>query len=316
VRRSSTSLEPHQASYLKLSLALLLPLECRPGAFDELTGPERPISEDAGHDAGSSDAGTIEDGGPGRTPDSDCGDTRIDLHNCGECGRQCVASRFAVARCDEASCVQQLVKLEDVRGGPLHGAQLEGQPFPSCPLPGCQLCEADEVLVGISGLGSSVALALRVHCARVGLLRTSSDPAVELVPTRMAMLVGGAVTPPPPAYELLCPAGELVTAIGGATWMWNDSPSIRQLSLTCSRVEVGAAGALSLEPSTTLTIGDTNDATAVGFLDPCGIGSAVVGFTGRSGAYLDAISTQCATLVLKEEPASSAAPGSPGGFHF
>jgi hypothetical protein len=232
-------------------------------------------------------------------------ETRIenDSMNCGGCDVRCVASGYGYVSCREQACIEHAIKLRDVQAGSLHGG-LGGNVFPER-----QLCGPNEVLVGVSGVGSTIAYSLSVHCARLALSRTATGYALKIVPTGMSKAVGGLIGPePPPPFTRACPADSIVTAVSGATWLWpgQSMDSVRQISLRCATPTIDAERRLMLSaPLAPLTIGDANDATAKPFSDSCGPDGAVVGFTGRSGAYLDALATHCGTLAIEEEPAIS-----------
>jgi hypothetical protein len=240
--------------------------------------------------------------------DGDGCETRIDIDskNCGGCDLRCVATSDGFTSCREQTCYESSVRLKGVRAGVLHGSATGGEPFQ---FP--QLCPPNEVLVGISGVsGQGIAYSMRVHCARLALSRTSAGYGLELVPTFSSTAIGGRIGPePPPAYNLPCPAGSIVTGVAGATWIWpgQPGPSIRQISLSCAMPSVDGERRLVLTSTGSVTIGNVNDASAVPFADSCGAG-AVAGFTGRNGAYIDAIATHCGELVIEEQLGQTAAP--------
>jgi hypothetical protein len=233
--------------------------------------------------------------------DGDGCETRIDIDskNCGGCDVRCVATSDGFTSCRDQTCYESSVRLKGVRAGVLHGSATGGETFQ---FP--QLCPPNEVLVGISGVsGQGIAYSMRVHCARLALSRTSAGYALKLVPTFSSTAIGGRIGPePPPPYDLPCPAGSVVTGVAGATWIWPGQPgaSIRQISLSCAMPSVDGERRLVLTATGSVTIGDASDASAVSFADTCGAG-AVAGFSGRNGAYIDAIATHCGELVIEEQ---------------
>lgn len=230
-------------------------------------------------------------------------ETRIenDARNCGGCDVRCVASSYGFATCRARACYEYVVGLEDVRPGTMRGAATGGGPFEEP-----QLCPADEVLVGISGIsGQGIAYSLRVHCARLALSRTASGYDLTLVPGFSSTEIGGLIGPErPPPYDLPCPTGSIVTGVSGATWLWpgQSTLSIRQITLSCAVPSVDAERRLTLTSAGSVTIGNASDASAEPFSDACGAGGAVAGFTGRNGAYIDALATHCGALAIEERP--------------
>jgi len=230
-------------------------------------------------------------------------ETRIDndIKNCGGCDLRCAASAYGFASCREQACYEHTFKLKNVRAGTLRGGATAGATFQHP-----QLCPPNEILVGISGIsGQGIAYSLRVHCARLSISKTTSGYALKLVPGFSSTEIGGLIGPErPPAYDLPCPEGSIVTGVAGATWLWpgqTSSVSIRQLSLSCATPSVDAERRLTLTPAGSVSIGNAGDATAVPFSDACGAGGAVAGFTGCNGAYIDAVATHCGELAIEEE---------------
>lgn len=240
--------------------------------------------------------------------DGDGCETRIDADtkNCGGCDVRCVASSYGFTSCRDRTCYEHSLRLKGVKAGVLHGSATGGQAFQSP-----QLCPPNDVLVGISGVsGQGIAYSMRVHCARLALSRTSTGYALKLAPTFSSTAIGGLIGPePPPSYDLQCPEGSIVTGVAGATWIWpgQPGPSIRQISLSCAMPSVDGERRLMLTATGSVTIGDASDATAVSFSDTCGAGAAA-GFSGRNGAYIDAIATHCGELAIEEQLGQTAPP--------
>lgn len=219
-----------------------------------------------------------------------------DSWNCGGCDVRCIASRYGFAGCREGVCNEQTVQLTSV----VAGIQLGGSGgvvfSPS------QLCAPGDVLIGISGVGDTIAYGLGVHCGRVALSRTATGYAIRVLATTKAAVLGGSITPAPPRYTRLCGDNELVTAVHTTFWQWPGTTafSLRQLTLTCSAVSVDDGLRLQLTTRPPLpAIGDADDPTAVSLQQPCEDG-AVAGFTGRYGAYIDALAVHCGTLTVEE----------------
>lgn len=232
--------------------------------------------------------------------DGDGCETRIDLdsRNCGGCDVRCVASSYGFTSCRDRTCYENSVRLNGVRAGVVRGSATGGAVFQ---FP--QLCPPNEVLVGVSGVsGQGIAYSMRVHCARLAISRTATGYALKLMPTFSSTAIGGLIDPEPPPYDLPCPEGSIVTGVAGATWIWpgQAGPSIRQISLSCAMPSIDADRRLTLTSTGSVTIGDASHASAVSFSDSCGAG-AVAGFTGRNGAYIDAIATHCGELVIEEQ---------------
>jgi hypothetical protein len=230
-------------------------------------------------------------------------ETRIDndARNCGGCDVRCAASSYGFATCRAHTCYEYAVTLEDVVQGPLHGTATGGGPFEAP-----QLCPANEVLVGISGIsGQGIAYSLRVHCARLAISRSATGYALKLVPGFSSTEIGGLIGPErPPPYDLPCPAGAIVTGVSGATWLWPGASalSIRQISLSCAVPSIDAERRLTLTRVGSVAIGDLSDTSVEPFSHACGALGAVAGFTGRNGAYIDALATHCGVLTIAEQP--------------
>jgi hypothetical protein len=290
-----------------LSLAGLLPAACRPSVFDGLSSDLDQNQADAGTDAGEDrDASAAQDGstmdaatdaGP-EMDASSCGDTTSDPEHCGDCATRCVPPDDGFATCQRSACREHRLSLNGAKAGPLRGGT-GGGAFETA-----QLCTKGEVMIGLSGKADErIMYGLAVHCARFAITSEAQGYAVSVISTTTADELGGLIEPAPPAYKLLCPAGEIVTAIAGATWLWPSSPtaSVRQLSISCARVAVDPEGKVILERSSkVLSVGDQEDASAETFSDVCDAESGVAGLSGRSGAYIDAISVHCGKVELQE----------------
>jgi hypothetical protein len=101
---------------------------------------------------------------------------------------------------------------------------------------------------------------------------------------------------------LECPTGMLVSGLSGATGYFNADNtgfSIKALSMICSRVHVTDAE-ISFEPSSTQSAGSLMGNVVETFADDCPEDQAVVGFVGRAGHIIDALTTVCAPLSIAQ----------------
>jgi hypothetical protein len=231
-------------------------------------------------------------------------ETRVDndVSHCGACRRRCVPPEGGVTTCSEQLCSGHTLALSDFTASRPHGNTTGGGPF-STP------CLDGEVMTGISGLGdSNIVYAMRVHCARLELKRNSGVINVTTRATWMTDLVGGDNLTPVPAFSLPCPPNTIVTKVGGSTEYYNavaTVPSIKRISLTCSPVKVETDFAITLGPGTTLQIGQDSAAPLEVFEESCRLPGAAAGFSGRSGAYLDAVAVHCGKLAIRHAPAGT-----------
>jgi hypothetical protein len=296
---------------VRIFVAVLVCQGCRPSAFDELSsGTERERS-DAGMDGGGDpadgsdpfDAGGGFDGSVDASSDeeagsSPCGDTTSDPEQCGACTLRCVPPEHGFATCERSVCREHRLVITEQNASALHGGA-GGSVFPSD-----QLCANGEVMIGLSGKADdAIMYALAVHCARVAIEPNPTGYEVRVVPGTKAPELGGLIDPVPPSYELLCPEGSVVTAVAGATWLWPGAAtiSVRQLSLTCSRLSVNANGqAVLMKQDGTLKVGDQESDSALPFSEVCDQTRVVAGLSGRYGAYIDAVAVHCGLLELEE----------------
>ncbi|HMI92351.1 MAG TPA: hypothetical protein VK509_13340 [Polyangiales bacterium] len=225
-----------------------------------------------------------------------------DVNQCGACRKRCVAPEYGIATCSDRLCSGHTVVLTDFAASLPHGNTTGGGPFST-------VCLDGEVMTGISGLGdSNIVYALRVHCARLELKRSSGITSVSTRATWMTDMVGGVNLVPVASFSLACPPNTIVTKVSGSTSYYNDVvtvPSIKRLSLTCSALKVDTDFAMTLAAGTTMQIGQDAAAPIEVFNEPCKQLGAVAGLSGRSGAYLDAIAVHCGKLTVRQAPAGT-----------
>lgn len=231
-------------------------------------------------------------------------ETRVDsnVNNCGACRKRCVAPEYGFASCSNQLCSGHTLSLRDPLPSMPHGTSSGGGPFA---LP----CAPGEVVTGISGLGDDyIIYAFRVHCARLEMKRSNGVINVGTRATWMTEQAGGVNLVPVASFSRTCPPNMIVTRVSGSTSFYNEqatTPSLQRLSLGCSTVKVDAALEITLEAGPTLQIGQDTPAPIEVFHEPCAGVGAVGGFSGRSGAYLDAVAVHCGALELRETVAGT-----------
>ena len=231
-------------------------------------------------------------------------ETRVDsdANNCGACRKRCVAPEYGFASCANQLCSGHTLSLHDATAGVLHGGSTGGGPFA---IP----CAPGEVVTGISGLGDDyIVYAFRAHCARLEMKRASGAINVSTRATWMTEMVGGVNLVPVASFSRNCPPNMIVTKVSGSTSFYNEhatTPSLQRLSLGCSTVKVDAALEVTLVAGPTLQIGQDTPAPIEVFNESCAGVGAVGGFSGRSGAYLDAAAVHCGVLEIRESVAGT-----------
>jgi hypothetical protein len=176
--------------------------------------------------------------------------------------------------------------------GPLHGGD-GGAP---AEMP----CADDEALIGLRVLATDTVWGLGVECGRMDLSRDANGYNVSVVQVSRSVPLGGNVetTPPLTISELPCPPSTVVTAVDTTTWLGLSSATLKTISFSCSEVIVTSARQLALAPPSGFLEAGVADTGVMSFSDSCPGTGVVVGFTGRSGAAIDAIAVDCGTLSL------------------
>lgn len=232
-----------------------------------------------------------------------CGDTTRDINNCGSCGARCDASEYSAPECIDSKCAERRVNVVGVSPGQAYGNPIGGSPYDD------QLCPDQGVLLGIRAISDpdhSNIYGFGVKCGRIALSTKEGAWVVSVTPNHNARTVGGNVQGQQPPRDVSCPTGHIVTGVKGTTHLFADDsqPTVRQLALYCSRVELDAQGRVRLEaPSVIRTVGDSNGRDQQAFADICLPGAAVVGFTGRSGALIDSLTVYCGSLMTNRSVA-------------
>jgi hypothetical protein len=233
-----------------------------------------------------------------------------DAKNCGGCAIRCDRPLGGIAACDKRSCMAYLMHVgqPDPGTNALHGSPQGGQPY-------SLLCGEDEVLVGIDAVSDAITVyGLAARCARLTLTGVPARLGLSVAASHASMLLGNNVTGTPPVATLDCPSGSIVTALAGATWYYATSSgastalSIKQLSLTCSRVSIDAQHGLVFAPAGTVNVGSPDSAVET-FADACRSGASVAGLAGRSGAYIDAVQMLCAPVQVNYEASGNTGAG-------
>jgi hypothetical protein len=223
--------------------------------------------------------------------------------HCGGCNIRCDRPLGGVSGCEERSCIGLTATLGPATPGTntLHGS-VGGHSYD-------QLCGRNEALVGVEAIADeAITYGFRVLCAPLTLTGVPSKLNLQVGTARAAaQLEGGIIEPVPPLRYVACPPGAVVTAVGGATWLYFDGtttaakPSVKQLRLTCSDVSLDDRRSPVFSPNRTEVIGDEMSAVSA-FQDSCPAGHVVTGFKGHSGAYVDALQTHCAPLGIDTQP--------------
>jgi hypothetical protein len=173
------------------------------------------------------------------------------------------------------------------------------------------LCPPNEVVVGIEGVGADLdASSLRdtvwgiaARCAHLGLRRTTTGYVVDIYPDPTALpLQGGNIAPLPSTFIFNCPQSPeptIVSEVSGSTGRPGSyTEDLNVITLGCSTVRVDESLQVRVDsPVVTKTIG-SSQGHVMDFSNVCDPGAAVNGFTGRSGAFVDAISISCANLSV------------------
>jgi hypothetical protein len=236
-----------------------------------------------------------------------------DPANCGSCGTRCSAEPASVASCSAAQCATYTATTETAfAGDTLHGG-MGGGPY-------MRQCERGEVVVGLDVVSDAdTAWAFAVLCGRLALTNQAGKTklpeglSLSSLDPHVLPLVGcdgpnspGAIPPAclrpegaaPPTTRMQCPAGAIVTGVGGATTTYsNASIGLKQVVLTCSAAAIGPQRELSFAEESKLSAGTDTSATEI-FQTGCPKGAAVVGFSGNSGAYIDSIRHSCSPVTI------------------
>jgi hypothetical protein len=229
-----------------------------------------------------------------------------DLANCGECGLHCASSSGGVAACAKSACIawNAHVGAASPDANALHGAAGGGDPYD-------QTCAQDEVMVGIDTTSDGNTLfGMAVLCAPVGLSGTPGQLALTLGEIRAQPLLGNRVSTSATidTVRYVCNPGDAITTVSGGTWTFPGAPtgqqSVKQLSIACAKVSFDAQRHVMVTPDGNGGVGTQDEVVAM-FTDSCRAGELVVGFSGRSGSYIDAIQTQCAPLQVSQQSLSS-----------
>lgn len=224
-------------------------------------------------------------------------DLTRDSDHCGSCGSRCEPAWGTIGFCEERQCQLHAVQIE--AGTPvaeLHGHAEGGDPYE-------QLCGRDEVQVGIDvASDGNYLLGFAVRCAQLWLGGTREEMSLATGPSRalpaLGNRAGASVTP----VALECPPGTLMSGVSGATGYFsadNTIFSIKALSLQCANPYVSDSW-IDLEPSSTQSAGSLMGNVVDMFSDDCPEGEAVVGFVGRAGHLIDALSTVCAPISITQ----------------
>jgi hypothetical protein len=171
-----------------------------------------------------------------------------------------------------------------------HGG-IGGEPF-------SQLCPAEQVVIGIRAFADDNLWGLGLNCGQLQL--SPSGDAISVLPLEELPVLGGGLEPVPPLIGLSCPPQMVVTAVGWSLWQpfTDQQQVVKQLQLTCSELLVGPERQLRQGAAAVGAAGVVGDSTEP-VLQSCGEQGAVSGFTGRSGAAIDALATSCVTLSLE-----------------
>jgi hypothetical protein len=222
-----------------------------------------------------------------------------DSANCGECRRRCLAPKDGFATCAKQQCSGHRLLLSAPLPGETFGSLSGGNAY-------SLQCPEGQVATGIEGIGDTVAYGLGVRCASLKVTQESGQLTVSLGATTSTSAVGGLISGPPPAYRLSCPAGMVISAVSGTLWNYPGATvtSVKTLTITCSGLRL-TDQKVGLTAGSSLTIGTPEQPPLVTFARNCPAPGAVSGFSGRAGAYIDAISVHCGKLTLQEELAGS-----------
>lgn len=225
--------------------------------------------------------------------------TDSDSSNCGECRRRCLAPQDGFATCAKQQCSGHRLLLSAPMPGETFGSLSGGIAY-------SLQCPEGQVATGIEGIGDTVAYGLGVRCASLKVAQDSGQLTVSLGATTSTSAVGGLISGPPPSYRLSCPAGMVITAVSGTLWNYPGASvtSVKTLTITCSGLRL-ADQKVGLIAGTSLTIGNPEQPPLATFARSCPAPGAVSGFSGRAGAYIDAIAVHCGKLTLQEELAGS-----------
>jgi|GEM_PF-3688535 len=223
----------------------------------------------------------------------------IDLSNdsahCGACGRRCEPPWGTIGFCEDRQCQLETVQIDN--GTPvaeLHGHAQGGDPYE-------QLCGRDEVQVGIDvASDGDYVLGFAVRCAQLWLGGPREDVSLATGAARVLPALGNRAGAPVTPVVLECPPGTLMSGVSGATGYFdvdNTIFTIKALSLLCAVPRVSDSS-IELEQSSTQSAGSLMGNVVEMFSDQCPPGEAVVGFIGRAGHLIDALSTVCAPITI------------------
>lgn len=220
------------------------------------------------------------------------------IMNCGGCTFSCQGVPGGVPNCEERRCTLASLDVGDASGvDELHGSATGGGAYQ-------HLCGHNNVLVGLEvATDEHFLYGIAAVCAELSLTGTPAQYLVTMGTPQVLPALGNDLETPFPATHLQCPAGAVVTSVSGGTWYYGENQaflSVRQMALQCSQLSLDAQGQLQFSPSDFLRMGAELEYEEA-FTDECPAGHVVVGFVGRSGAYLDAVSTQCAPLTVTRQ---------------
>jgi hypothetical protein len=221
--------------------------------------------------------------------------TAEDVTNCGACGAPCAGKDQNAVFCKDSTCKRYSVTIASGTTGPVRG----GSGGVAFDMP----CAKNEVVMGIRGIMATNSInGLGANCARLDIRPNGTSYLVDVVPTSSLPVVGaGFSTGAETTFTLPCPPSMVVTAIRGATWPpWKDSRiCVKQLTLTCTEVQIDASRKILLGPSASdISVGQ-QDSTSTAFpKDTCGTSGLLIGFSGRGGSLVDALSVKCGALAV------------------
>ena len=224
-------------------------------------------------------------------------DLSSDLEHCGGCDIRCQPQPGSVAFCEDRQCKLQAVEVGV--GSPvadLHGNAQGGDPYD-------EVCGRGEALIGIDvATNGDYIWGFAVRCAPLLLTGSADALSIEAGTSHALVLLGNRADPMPPPMTLECPTGMLVSGVSGATGYFapdNQILSVKTLSLLCARTRVNGTN-IELDPGSTQSAGSLMGNVATPFADICAPGEAVVGFIGRAGHVVDAMTTVCASLQVAQ----------------
>ena len=224
-------------------------------------------------------------------------DLSSDSAHCGACGSRCEPPWGSIGFCEDRKCQLDTVQVDSGSlVAELHGHPEGGDPYE-------QLCGRDEVQVGIDvASDGDYVLGFNIRCAQLWLGGTREEMSLSTGPSRALPALGNRLGTPLTPVVLECPPGTLMGGVSGTTGYYsadNTLLTIKALSLLCAVPHVSDYW-IELEPSSTQSAGSLMGNVVEMFSDQCPPGEAVVGFIGRAGFLIDALSTVCAPLSITQ----------------